>query len=82
MNMTPEQNAMQELRGKRDELLAQTDWMVTKSQETGVPLSQAWKDYRQALRDLPSTATIVVHPKYENLDWRQIQMPVKPEEQA
>jgi hypothetical protein len=79
MTNTPEQNAIQELRRKRDELLAETDWMVIKAQESGVPISQEWKNYRQALRDLPSTTNIVVHPKYENLDWRQIQMPVKPE---
>jgi hypothetical protein len=67
---------------ERDKLLAETDWMVIKAQETGVPVPQAWKDYRQALRDLPNNTTIVLHPKYNNLDWRQIQMPVKPEEQA
>lgn len=40
-------------RMKRDYLLQQTDWMVFS--DTATP-SQAWLDYRQALRDVPSQA--------------------------
>jgi hypothetical protein len=37
---------------QRDQLLQQSDWRVVKAADTGVPLSQEWKDYRQALRDI------------------------------
>lgn len=36
----------------RDARLSRTDWMVTKAQETGQPIPQAWNEYRQALRDI------------------------------
>tara|TARA_R110000824_G_scaffold149902_1_gene320331 strand:+ start:2430 stop:2675 length:246 start_codon:yes stop_codon:yes gene_type:complete len=37
------------LRERRDQALADTDWRAVKDRT----MSQAWKDYRQALRDLP-----------------------------
>lgn len=37
---------------QRDQLLQQSDWRVVKAADTGIPLSQEWKDYRQALRDI------------------------------
>ncbi len=37
------------IRGQRDWELKQTDWRAVKDRT----MSQAWKDYRQALRDLP-----------------------------
>ena len=37
------------LRQQRDQALASSDWRALKD----VVLSTAWKDYRQALRDLP-----------------------------
>lgn len=40
------------VRLRRDQLIAATDWRLMVAQETGVPLSQAWRDYRQALRDI------------------------------
>ena len=43
----------QQLRYQRDKKLAETDWVVTKANETGVAESDEWKTYRQALRDLP-----------------------------
>ena len=39
-----------EVRAHRDEDLASTDWRAVKDRT----MSQAWKDYRQALRDLPA----------------------------
>ena len=39
------------IRNKRNELLAETDWMAN----SDVTMSEEWKTYRQALRDLPST---------------------------
>jgi hypothetical protein len=38
-----------EVRPERDKDLANTDWRAVKDRT----MSQAWKDYRQALRDLP-----------------------------
>ena len=39
----------QQVRKERDVLLVQTDWRALKD----VVLPNAWKEYRQALRDLP-----------------------------
>jgi hypothetical protein len=37
------------VRKERDRLLAESDWRAVKDRT----MSQSWKDYRQALRDLP-----------------------------
>tara|TARA_Y100001951_G_C11198729_1_gene215867 strand:- start:31 stop:312 length:282 start_codon:yes stop_codon:yes gene_type:complete len=42
------------IRSERNEKLAATDWVVTKASETGVAVSDDWKNYRQALRDVPT----------------------------
>ena len=42
------------VRLRRDRLLNETDWVVTKATETETSVSSAWKSYRQALRDVPS----------------------------
>ena len=39
-----------EVRKERDAKLAATDWMAS----SDVTLSTAWREYRQALRDVPS----------------------------
>ena len=65
------------LREKRDELLAETDWVVTKATETGVAVSDAWKTYRQALRDLPASSTPKVD-SFNNLDLTSVTWPTKP----
>jgi hypothetical protein len=41
-----------EIKGQRNRLLEQSDWRVVKATDTGIPISQSWKDYRQALRDI------------------------------
>lgn len=43
-------------RDQRDRLLSESDWVVTKSIETGSPVPAAWKAYRQALRDITQQA--------------------------
>lgn len=43
-----------ELRTRRSELLAESDIVVIKAAEAGTTISDEWKAYRQALRDLPS----------------------------
>ena len=66
--------AMRRLRVHRDNLLRDTDWVVTKAAETGVAETTAWKTYRQALRDLPSTTTPELDgPFVKNVTW-----PTKP----
>jgi len=40
------------VRTQRDAKLAESDWMVIKSAETGVALATEWAIYRQALRDI------------------------------
>lgn len=47
---------MKRLRLYRNSLLAESDWMAN----SDVTMSDEWKTYRQALRDLPSTATPVL----------------------
>ena len=42
--------ALINLRNKRNSLLHETDWMAN----SDVTISDDWKTYRQALRDLPS----------------------------
>jgi len=67
---------MTALREYRDMLLAETDWVVTKAAETGVAETNAWKTYRQALRDM-TTQT----PKLDsnnNLDLSSVNWPTKP----
>lgn len=41
---------MAELRKQRTALLAETDWMASSDYN----MTDAWKTYRQALRDLPA----------------------------
>lgn len=53
-------------RFKRDNLLTDSDWVVTKATEEGVSISAAWVTYRQALRDLPDHEN---WPLLEDADW-------------
>tara|TARA_B100000212_G_scaffold98077_1_gene72020 strand:+ start:3561 stop:3842 length:282 start_codon:yes stop_codon:yes gene_type:complete len=53
----------QGVRNQRNSLLAQTDWVVTKASETGVAETDAWKTYRQALRDITTQSDV------DNITW-------------
>jgi hypothetical protein len=58
--------AFYQIRQKRDKLIAETDWLITKAKENNEEVAQELKDYRQALRDLPNTyisASDVVFPE-------------------
>ena len=66
--------AMKRLREHRDNLLKETDWVVTKASETGVAETTAWKTYRQQLRDLPSSAT----PEIDGMFIKNVTWPTKP----
>ena len=56
--------AMNLLREERNSRLAKTDWRAS----SDLILSDAWKTYRQALRDLPETATPKLNSTSYELD--------------
>lgn len=41
-----------DVRSKRNALLSECDYVVTKSAEDGVPVPAVWRKYRKALRDI------------------------------
>lgn len=41
------------VRIERDRLLLETDWVIVKSMEIGVPVPAKWLSYRRALRGIP-----------------------------
>ena len=47
--------AIADLRAQRDAKLKSSDWKVIMAKEKGTTLTTAWKNWRQSLRDLPST---------------------------
>ncbi len=59
---------MESLRTQRNQLLAETDWMGN----SDVTMSNDWKTYRQALRDI--TKTTPADDALSNITW-----PKKPE---
>ena len=65
--------AMRLLRIERDARIVQTDWRAS----TDVTLADAWKTYRQALRDLPASATPKLGSDYE-LDLTSVTWPTEP----
>jgi len=75
-NKVSEMNAaepMKLLREERNKRLAETDWMAN----SDVTMADAWKTYRQALRDLPASST----PKLtaiDGLDMTSVNWPTKP----
>jgi hypothetical protein len=62
---------IESIRLQRDYLLQQTDWVTIRAVDTETPESQAWKNYRQALRDFPANVNV-------NLPIEQIVWPQKP----
>ena len=61
---------MRLLREERDRRLSEVDWWAGQD----LTMTQAQKDYRKALRDLPSTAS----PKMENDQLTNVTWPTKP----
>ena len=61
------------LRVERDKRLAACDWRAS----SDLTISDAWKTYRQALRDLPATATPMLDSNY-NLDLTSVTWPTEP----
>ena len=46
--------AFKKLRKRRDALLTRSDWVVSRSGESGEDIPDSWVSYRQTLRDLPA----------------------------
>ncbi len=72
---------MKQLREMRDNLLAESDW--TQSRDVTLSNDADWKTYRQALRDLPSTASSefanqVITATSAPVDMSSITFPTKP----
>ena len=65
--------AMRLLRIERDTRIAKTDWRAS----SDLTVSDAWKTYRQALRDLPASATPKLDSYYE-LDLTSVTWPTEP----
>ncbi len=68
---------MRQLRIERDRRLRECDWVSTKSVDTGVAVSNSWKTYRQALRDLPASATPSLD-SFKMLNLASVTWPTKP----
>ena len=61
------------LRFERDRRIKLTDWRAS----SHLTLSDAWKTYRQALRDLPASASPKLDSNYE-LDLTSVTWPTEP----
>ena len=64
---------MRLLRVERDARIAKTDWRAS----SDLTIADAWKTYRQALRDLPASATPKLDSNY-NLDLTSVTWPTEP----
>ena len=64
---------MRLLREERDKRIAKTDWRAS----SDLTLSDAWKTYRQALRDLPASASPSLDADGE-LDSTSVTWPTEP----
>ena len=64
---------MRLLRLERDKRIALTDWRAS----SDLTVSDAWKTYRQALRDLPASASPKLDSNY-NLDLTSVTWPTEP----
>ena len=61
------------LREERNRRIAKTDWRAS----ADLTLTDAWKTYRQALRDLPASATPKLNSDYQ-LDLTSVTWPTEP----
>ena len=67
------------LRTKRNKLLAECDWTILPSSPLSTEKQDAWKVYRQALRDIPSKySNPPLTEKGDLLDNTKIDWPEKP----
>ena len=68
---------MKLLRQERDKLIAETDWTQLKDISLDSIREKNWKEYRQALRDLPNGSTPKLN-SYGGLDMSSVTWPDKP----
>ena len=68
---------MRLLRVERDKRLTDCDWVSAKATDTGVAVSDAWKTYRQSLRDLPASASPSLD-SYGDLNLTSVTWPTEP----
>ena len=68
---------MRLLRVERDRRLSACDWVSAKATDTGVAVTTAWKTYRQALRDLPASASPSLDSNGD-LDLTSVTWPTEP----
>ena len=64
---------MRLLRLERDKRIAKTDWRAS----SDLTITDAWKTYRQALRDLPASASPSLDSNYD-LDLTSVTWPTEP----
>ena len=65
------------LREERNKLIAETDWTQLKDISLDSIREKNWKEYRQALRDLPNGSTPKLN-SYGGLDMKSVSWPDKP----
>ena len=65
------------LREERNRLIAETDWTQLKDVDLDIIRERDWKNYRQALRDLPSKSTPKLN-SFGGLDMSSVNWPDKP----
>jgi len=68
---------MKLLREERNKLIAETDWTQLKDISLDSIREKNWKEYRQALRDLPNGSTPKLN-SYGGLDMSSVTWPDKP----
>ena len=68
---------MRLLRLERNKRLTACDWIITMHKELGTNIPAAWKTYRQALRDLPASASPSLD-SYGDLDLTSVTWPTEP----
>ena len=73
LNALDSAEPMRLLREERDKRIALTDWRAS----SDLTLASAWSTYRQALRDLPSTASPKLNSEYD-LDLTSVTWPTEP----
>jgi len=72
---------MRWLREERNRLLAESDWTQMPDAPLDERARQAWREYRQALRDLPQRLLKLPDGIYSREDIYKIEFPQKPAQQ-
>ena len=65
------------LRIERNKLISETDWTQLKDIDLDIIRERNWKNYRQALRDLPAKSNPKLND-YGDLDMKSVSWPDKP----